>query len=76
MSLGLNFEYTIDQRERERKKHRRSMGLVYMPISWGGARGVNVGYGSPMERLGKETSVLRKKLRMASVEGPRLGTTK
>ena len=29
------------------------MGLPYMPISWGGAMGVNVGiYGSPMECLG------------------------
>ena len=30
----------------------RPMGLPYMPISWGGAKGVNVGiYGSPMGRV-------------------------
>ena len=33
------------------------MGLLYLPISWGGARGVNgaaymIIYGSPMECLG------------------------
>ena len=31
---------------------KHSMGLPYMPISWGGARGVNVGkYRSPMGRV-------------------------
>ena len=31
----------------------RLMGLPYMPISWSGARGVNVGiYSSPMECMG------------------------
>ena len=34
------------------------MGLPYMPISWGGARGVNVAiYGSPMECMGIVFSV-------------------
>ena len=34
-------------------KHSIYIYTVYMPINWGGARGVNEGiYGSPMERLG------------------------